>query len=142
MRREQSGRSRLLPRIALALVGGLVLAFAAWMAPKSGAAGPAAGSAYAQTTPASPLTQPPDPGDPFPQVQMPESMREKRIRDLRKYRFKKMQEHGKELAKLAKSLQEDLEKSNENVLSLRIVDKARKCEKLAKQIQDEARMGT
>lgn len=142
MRREQSGRGRLLLSVALVLVAGLALALAASMPPKDGAAGPIVGSAYAQTTPASPLMQRPDPGDPFPQVQMPQSMREKQIRDLRKYRFKKMQEHGKELAKLAKSLQEDLEKSSENILSLQIVEKAEKIEKLAKKIQDEARTGT
>jgi hypothetical protein len=142
MRREQSGRGRFLPSVALALLAGLTLALAAWMAPKNGAAGPAAGSAYAQPTPPPPLMQQPDPGDPFPQVQMPESMREKRIKELRKYRFKKMQEQGEELAKLAKSLQEDLDNSNENILSLKIVNKAQKIEKLAKQIQDEARMGT
>jgi hypothetical protein len=142
MRREQSGRGRFLPSVALTLAAGLALALAAWMAPKNGAAGPAAGSAYAQTTPPPPLMQPPDPGDPFPQMNVPESVREKQRRELRKYRFKKMQEHGEELAKLAKSLQEDLDNSNENILSLQIVDKAQRIEKLAKQIQNEARMGT
>jgi hypothetical protein len=139
MRREQTGRWRFLPGAALTLVAGLALA--AWMAWTSGAAGPAAGSAYAQTTSPPPLMQIPGPGASGPQMSVPERILEKQKKELRKYRFKKMREHGEELANLAKSLQEDLEKSNENILSLKIVDKAEKIEKLAKKIQDEARTG-
>jgi hypothetical protein len=142
MRREQSGRGRLLLRVALMLIAGLVLALAAWMPSKNGAAGPVVGSAYAQATPPPPLMQPPSPSDAAPQVSVSERIIDRQKKELRKYRFKKMQEHGEELAKLAKSLQEDLDKSNENILSLEIVEKARKIEKLAKQIQDEARTGT
>jgi hypothetical protein len=53
--------------------------------------------------------------------------------------FEKLKEHAKALAELSKSLQEDVEKSNENVLSLEIVKKAEQAEKLAKQIKDEAK---
>ena len=53
--------------------------------------------------------------------------------------FKKLKEHAKALAELSKSLQEDIEKSNENVLSLEIVKKAEQAEKLARQIKDEAK---
>ena len=53
--------------------------------------------------------------------------------------FKKLKEHAKALAELSKSLQEDIEKSNENVLSLEIVKKAEQAEKLARQIRDEAK---
>lgn len=65
----------------------------------------------------------------------------KQKRDLGKYRFKKMKEHADELAMLAKSLQEDLDKSNANVLSLQVVVKAEKIEKLAKKIREEAKVG-
>ena len=53
--------------------------------------------------------------------------------------FKKLKQHAKALAELSKSLQDDIEKSNENVLSLDIVRKAEQAEKLAKQIKDEAK---
>ena len=44
-----------------------------------------------------------------------------------------------DLAELAKSLQNEIEKSNANVLSLEIVRKAAKAEKLAKKIKNEAK---
>ena len=50
-----------------------------------------------------------------------------------------MKENAQELAKLAKSLQEDVDHSNENVLSLGVVSKAEKIEKLAKKIKDTAK---
>lgn len=53
--------------------------------------------------------------------------------------FKKLKQHSQELAKLAKSLQSEVEKSNQNVLSLEIVKKAAEAEKLAKKIKDEAK---
>ncbi len=55
------------------------------------------------------------------------------------HNFKKLKDHARELAELTKSLQADIEKSNENVLSLEIVRKAEQVEKLAKQIKDEAK---
>jgi len=56
-----------------------------------------------------------------------------------KSNFEKMKRDADELAALAKTLQEDLNKSNENVFSLRIVDRAEKIEKLAKKIRNEAK---
>ena len=50
-----------------------------------------------------------------------------------------MKRDADELADLAKSLQEDLNKSNQNVFSLGVVDKADKIEKLAKRIKGTAR---
>jgi len=50
-----------------------------------------------------------------------------------------MKRDAGELADLAKALQEELNKSNENILSLDIVDKADKIEKLAKRIKGTAR---
>lgn len=69
------------------------------------------------------------------------SMKARQKRELKKMRFEKMKEHAGQLAEMAQSLQEDIEKSNENVLSLEIVDKAKKIEKLAKKIRNEARSG-
>lgn len=53
--------------------------------------------------------------------------------------FKKLKEHAQDLAELAKSLQAEIEKSNENVLSLEIVKKADEAEKLARKIKNEAK---
>lgn len=78
-------------------------------------------------------TRYPDNSPPFP----------KRTRDQKKalmeLNFKKLKDHAKALAELSKSLQDDIEKSNENVLSLEIVKKAEQAEKLAKQIKNEAK---
>ena len=63
----------------------------------------------------------------------------KQKKDLLKGNFEKMKRDADELAELAKSLQEDLDQSNENVLSLRVIDKAEKIEKLAKRIKGTAR---
>lgn len=63
----------------------------------------------------------------------------KQKQDLLKYNFEKMRRDADELTELAKSLQEDLSKSNENILSLKVVDKAEKIEKLAKQIKGAAK---
>jgi hypothetical protein len=64
---------------------------------------------------------------------------QKQKKDLLKDNFEKMKRDADELADLAKSLQEDLNKSNENVFSLGVVDKADKIEKLAKKIKGTAR---
>jgi histone H3/H4 len=63
----------------------------------------------------------------------------KQKRDLIKANFEKMKRDAGELAQLAKALQEELNKSNENILSLDIVEKAEKIEKLAKRIKGTAR---
>jgi hypothetical protein len=57
----------------------------------------------------------------------------------RKLRFDKMKELAAELAEMARSLQKDLEKSNPNILSVGITEKARKIEKLAGKIRNESR---
>jgi uncharacterized FlaG/YvyC family protein len=57
----------------------------------------------------------------------------------RKFRFEKMKRDVDELADLIKALQEEVNKSNENVLSRGIVDKADKIGKLAKKIKGSAR---
>ncbi len=63
----------------------------------------------------------------------------KHQRDLLRYKFEKMKEDADELAELAKSLQEDLNESNENVLSVEVLQKSEKIEKLAKKIKSAAR---
>jgi len=63
----------------------------------------------------------------------------KQKRNLLKQNFEKMKHDAEELAALAKALQEELDKSNENLLSLQVVNKAEKIEKLAKRIKSTAR---
>ncbi|HXH51051.1 MAG TPA: hypothetical protein VNM47_17060 [Terriglobia bacterium] len=64
---------------------------------------------------------------------------QKRKKALMDDNFKKLKEHAQDLAELAKSLQAEIEKSNENVLSLEIVKKADEAEKLARKIKNEAK---
>jgi hypothetical protein len=63
----------------------------------------------------------------------------KQKKELLKSNFEKMQQDARELVELAKSLEDDLNKSNENVLSLKIVDRADKIEKLARKIKNSAK---
>jgi hypothetical protein len=63
----------------------------------------------------------------------------KQKRNLIKANFEKMKHDAEELAVLAKSLHDELDKSNEHVLSLDVVEKAEKIEKLAKKIKNTAR---
>ena len=64
---------------------------------------------------------------------------QKRKQAMLDYNYKKLKQHAQDLAELAKSLQVEIEKSNENVLSLEIVKKAEQAEKLAKKIKNEAK---
>lgn len=52
-------------------------------------------------------------------------------------RQKKLEEHTRKLVQLANQLQVDVNKSNKNILSIDVIHRAEKIEKLAKQIQDE-----
>jgi len=63
----------------------------------------------------------------------------KQKQDLLKSNFEKMKRDADELANLAKSLQDDLNKSNEHVLSLQVVEKSEKIERLARRIKSVAR---
>ncbi len=63
----------------------------------------------------------------------------KQQKDLLKFNFGEMKRDADKLAELAKSLQEDLGKTNENVLSLDVVHKAERIEKLAKKIKETAK---
>jgi hypothetical protein len=64
---------------------------------------------------------------------------QKRKKALMDSNFKKLKQHAQDLADLAKSLQTEIGKSNENVLSLEIVKKAEQAEKLARKIKNEAK---
>lgn len=68
----------------------------------------------------------------------PRMIRQQR-KDLLKSNFDKMKRDADQLAALAKSLQEELNKSSQDVLSLQVVNKAEKIEKLAKKIRETAR---
>ena len=75
-----------------------------------------------------------------PNMESPQiPLSDKQRREMLKANFDKMKRDAKELADLAKNLQDQLDKSNENVLSLGIVDKADKIEKLARKIKSTAR---
>lgn len=69
----------------------------------------------------------------------PAEITAKQKRDLLKQNLEKMKQDAEELAALAKALEEELGKSNANVLSLKVVEKAEKIEKLAKRIKSTAR---
>ncbi len=56
-----------------------------------------------------------------------------------KQNFSKMKDDVDELAQLAKSLQEEVDKTNADVLSLKVVDKAERIEKLAHKIKSTAK---
>jgi hypothetical protein len=60
-------------------------------------------------------------------------------RDLLKANLEKMKRDAGELADLVKALQEDLNKSNENMLPLGVVEKADTIQKVAKRIKGAAR---
>ena len=53
--------------------------------------------------------------------------------------FRKDEERYRRTARSRQSLQKDLDGSNQNVLSLKVLDKAEKIEKLAKKIKNSAR---
>ena len=63
----------------------------------------------------------------------------KRQQALLKYNLKNMREDAAEMAKLANSIQEDLERTSENELPLKVVAKAEQVEKLAKRIKNTAK---
>ena len=63
----------------------------------------------------------------------------KQREELLKSDFEKMKRDAAELATLALSLQEEVDKSNEHILSMKIVEKAQKIESLAKKISKAAR---
>lgn len=67
------------------------------------------------------------------------SLTPKQKQSLMKSNFEKLKREADDLAGLAKSLQEEIGKSNQNVMSLKVVEKAEKIEKLAKKIKSAAK---
>jgi hypothetical protein len=63
----------------------------------------------------------------------------KQKRELLKSRFEKMKDDAAQLATEANDLHEELDKSSVDILSLDVIQKADKIEKLAKKIKDEAK---
>jgi hypothetical protein len=116
---------------AFPLAGCVILALA------PGAAAPAAGftesgASFAASQERQQPTLPPQPET------EPTPLTPKQQRAILKSNFDKMKQEADELADLAKSLQQDLNQSNQNVLSLKVVGKADKIEKLAKKIKSQA----
>lgn len=76
----------------------------------------------------------------FPEPTEPASaMPHKQKQELLKSKLEDMRRDAAEMTKLASSIQEDLEKTTENELPLRVVNKAEQVEKLAKRIKNTAR---
>lgn len=63
----------------------------------------------------------------------------KQQKEFLKMKLENMRKDAAEMAKLASSLHEDLEKTTENELPLRVVAKAEQVEKLAKRIKNTAK---
>jgi len=78
---------------------------------------------------------------PRPDFGVPIKVTAKQRKAILKSNFEKIKKDTDDLAALAKSLQEEVGKSNENVLSLKIVEKAEKIENLAKKIKNSAKEG-
>ena len=123
----------------LTIAGGWVLALSLICAPASRPAlqggrnlGSMAEAAGPQHPSAPPVIAPPS------QPGAPPAMTVKRRQAILEARFKKMKERADELARTAQALQADLDKSNANVLSVDVVEKADRIEKLARQIRNAA----
>jgi len=124
----------------LVLLSLLVTLAGPWLdAPRGVSATALASPLQARTSPAgstsSEAVQGLQPNLESPQIPLSDKQR----REMMKANFDRMKRDAKELADLAKNLQDQLDKSNENVLSLGIVDKADKIEKLARKIKSTAR---
>lgn len=101
-----------------------------------------------QTSPASQSAQPPSvPGlgnrsqIPLELPDTPDSTgpTAQQKKNLLKYRFDTMKKDADKLSELATSLQKEIGKSNQNILSLDVLAKADKIEKLAKKIKENAK---
>lgn len=94
--------------------------------------------AYGQSGKRPAIPAQPQSQSPSMQPENPSPLTPKQQREILKANYSKMKQDADELADLAKSLQDELNKSNENVLSLDVVEKADKIEKLAKKIKNTA----
>ena len=115
---------------------------ASFAAPPSGEQqGPPSGTAASQIPPITDPFGPQQQTTPRPGLASDVNgpLTKKQKQDLLKSNFEKLKHDADELSTLAKSLQQDLDKSNENVLSLKVLDRAEKIEKLARKIKSEAK---
>jgi hypothetical protein len=112
----------------------------AWLEAPRGISAIALARPLQARTPPAGLTSSEDVQGLQPNLESPQiPLSDKQKREMLKANFDRMKRDAKELADLAKNLQDQLDKSNENVLSLGIVDKADKIEKLARKIKSTAR---
>ena len=84
--------------------------------------------------------RPPNQGpEPIPQEGPDILTSSKQRKAFLKHKLEKMKEDADEMAELAISVQEELEKTSENEFPLKVVEKAEKIEKLAKRIKNAAK---
>ena len=102
--------------------------------------------ALAGTLLATPQTRGRDRGSPrtidpnlIPSSEPADSMSHKQKQELLKFKLEKMRKDAAEMAQLAISIQEELDAITENELPLKVVEKAGRVEKLAKQIKNAAK---
>lgn len=77
--------------------------------------------------------------NPAPPIDLPRSMERKQKKELVKLKFENMKHDADELVTLSKSLQQEIQNSNQNVMSLKIVQDAEQIEKLARKIRNTAK---
>ncbi len=77
--------------------------------------------------------------NPAPPIDLPRSMERKQKKELVKLKFESMKHAADELVTLSKSLQQEIQNSNQNVMSLKIVQDAEQIEKLARKIRNTAK---
>ncbi|HLI34425.1 MAG TPA: hypothetical protein VKW70_05225 [Terriglobia bacterium] len=76
---------------------------------------------------------------PSPSTDIGKPLSQKQKTDIVRANFQRTKKDIAKLSKLVQSLQDEIDKTNPNVLSLSIVNKATRIEKLAKRIKDEAK---
>ena len=77
--------------------------------------------------------------DVFPPTDPARGMPHKQKQEFLKSKLENMRKDAAEMAKLTNSIQEDLERTTENELPLRVVNQAEQVEKLAKRIKNTAK---
>jgi hypothetical protein len=82
---------------------------------------------------------PPEDNRPHRLVDETPSLSDKQKVSIMRANFEKSKSDAAELAALAKGLREELDKPNVSVLSLGVISRAEKIEKLAKKIRDETK---
>ncbi len=114
--------------VAAAVLGGALIAAAASPHPSSSAP-----VVLPSPTLAAQLINLNPPGDPLAKLT------DKQKRALLKERYQKAKRQAAELVELAETLQKEIDKASPDVMSVQVIKKAEKIEKLAKKIKNEAR---